>query len=171
MNEDGVWSKLVDEAYQRWQEGGDLHKLSYDQFLDHLDFVSRQAVLIGNLKGQVNNGGYQQFICNGYALHARQTRDILNEIGAEACLKVAKMLDEIIPYIDFNTNDKGCFGSYFKKNVNEDKLCDEGGLLDCLDDQFYGIGDIFKKEVEEYFQGLVKGNGSRCYWSSNSKST
>jgi hypothetical protein len=153
------WQELMDEAYNRWQKGGDLHGVSRIEFLDELQPVQRKAVLIGNLNYQVQNGGFDQWIGNGYALQALRVSALLKQIGTPTCLKVREMVEEILPFLNLDSREQGCLGSYLKSDLNrrrwdDEEECEdetEGHSFDHLDDKFYDLNEEFMKEVETFF--------------------
>ena len=72
------WQELMNESYVRFQKGGDLHKLGGDKFVRALDPVHKFAVMCGNLNYQVENGGFLQWIGNGYCL---VINDLIEDLG------------------------------------------------------------------------------------------
>lgn len=63
MNLDNtVWQQLMTSAYDKWQDGN----VKYERWLNGLPRVEMDAVLLGNLNYQVENGGITQYVDNGY---------------------------------------------------------------------------------------------------------
>ena len=63
MNLDNtVWQQLMTSAYDKWQDGN----VKYERWLSGLPRVEMDAVLLGNLNYQVENGGITQYVDNGY---------------------------------------------------------------------------------------------------------
>jgi hypothetical protein len=158
------WQELMDKAYNRWQEGGDLHRRPYREFIDELIPLQRKAVLLGNLNYQVNNGGFSQWIMNGYALEAERVERLLREIGTPTCLKVADLVKQIVPLIDFESRDHGCMGSYLKserrqrerRRYEEDEGEEEHESFEKLDDEFFDINnEVFMREIEAFFSAYA----------------
>lgn len=57
--------ELIREAHERW-EHGDLKGLSREQFWSRLDPLQRDAVILAAFNYQTFNGGFAQWIGNGY---------------------------------------------------------------------------------------------------------
>ena len=57
----------MNRAYARWRDGGELAGKSQEDFIGALKDPEKLAVEFGNLNYQVCNGGYLQWITNGYA--------------------------------------------------------------------------------------------------------
>lgn len=73
-----VFQGLMNAAYDTYGNQ------SYDDFLFNLPAQQRMAVLIGNLNHQVENGGFAQWILNGYSNEAQEVRYVLRKIGTHA---------------------------------------------------------------------------------------
>ena len=56
--------KLMNEAYDLWKSNDNWSK---EEFFEQLDRKHRIAVALGNMNYQVENGGFSQWIYNGYA--------------------------------------------------------------------------------------------------------
>lgn len=102
-----VWQGLMDEAYARWQEGGDLHGKSSRDFIAALPPLHRYAVMLGNLNYQVHNGGFNQWVDNGYAVVAEDLIEVLKLIGTRNAIKTISLINVLIPHIDFSETRDG----------------------------------------------------------------
>jgi len=60
----------------------------------------RDAVLLGNLNYQVENGGFCQWVDNGYGADVRAVRYVLQRLGADAGKAADAMLARLEPHID-----------------------------------------------------------------------
>ena len=114
--------ELMDEAYDRWKKGGDLENTSRIVFLDKLTTHQRMAVVLGNMNYQVENGGWNQWVDNGYCTSYPHLMDALETLGTDNAKKIITMLDTIgddlrDDVISGTCNDGGCGGTYF----NDDK--------------------------------------------------
>ncbi len=79
---ENVIQTVMDGAYNAYKANPEW---SLDQFYFNLAPIERRAVALGNLNYQVNNGGFMQWIDNGYAEASRSAlRVILGEIEGEA---------------------------------------------------------------------------------------
>lgn len=110
-----TWQRLMDEAYARWQDNGDLHDLDYHEFIQQLPMLHQEAVIVGNLNYQVENGGFVQWVGNGYACGL----EYLDQFLLKMKQRGAKQAQTIIDMIDT-----------FRECLDED----EDGLLSFIEE-------------------------------------
>lgn len=81
---------LMDKAYESWTD-----EMSMQQFWDSLSPNMREAVLIGNLNYQVENGGFMQWFGNGYGTveNGLEIVMVMCRLETPACLKVAELVE------------------------------------------------------------------------------
>lgn len=143
-NDHPIWQAEVERIYEAWRED----KQPYDDFVDELPKRDRQLMILANLNYQVENGGFEQWIENGYGSQAKRVIKALYEINTEASLKAAELVEEAAEYIDF---DSPC-GSHIAVDDSEDEdeyeeVCNN---LDKLDTVFYSINDKLVDDIEEW---------------------
>lgn len=63
-NENSVQQQIMDKAYELFRAHPEWQ---IADLFDHLSYVQRVAVALGNLNYQVENGGFTQWYFNGYA--------------------------------------------------------------------------------------------------------
>jgi hypothetical protein len=135
-----VWQGLMDSAYDKWEKG-----MNKADFLESLDSPEAEAVVLGNLNYQVQNGGFYQWIDNGYAeLSASDVLFVLKRMKTPAARAVIKMVRQVIEYMD-----SGAFGDDGEEH-DEEAL----DALDKLDDEYYVLDDQFNNDIEKYLTGL-----------------
>jgi len=83
---------LVDKAYEKWRES----EMSYPGFIESLDRRHQGAVVIGNLNGQVCNGGFEQWYENGYVDVVSHVRWFLGAIDTDASKEALRLLREFL---------------------------------------------------------------------------
>ena len=138
--EKDVHQMLMDKAYKdesnRSKDGGEW---CYNRMLKEATELERFAVVIGNLNYQVENGGFSQWIGNGYCTSYSDLEDALTAVKTETTAKVYDMLTEVGQYLDDSVLDgtmlsQGCGGHYF----------DDEKLGDCTEDCYEcgGSGEI-----------------------------
>lgn len=125
--------KLMDQAYARFDRG-----MSLEQFWDQLNADERVAVFVGNLNYQVENGGFMQWIDNGYATN--ETVAFLNRlfnvrIGFDSTRRVAQLMNQAYSFAD---------------GVREEDFDYLDSQLDQLDRDFYEINDEMMADVERF---------------------
>lgn len=130
-----IHQEMMDAAYERWN-GGDLDGLPYEDFLDSLDPLDEMAVLIGNCNQQVENGGWAQWVYNGYC--ADGGADLIGYIRfkLEHCPlagTVRKMVSRVVMHAESVDHE-------------DDSL--DYGYLDSLDDEYYAINAAWMIQVE-----------------------
>lgn len=67
--------EIMDRAYDLW---GANQSWSYSEFVDNIDPFSRRVVLLCNLNYQVENGGFTQWMGNGYGDYASEVCRAIN---------------------------------------------------------------------------------------------
>jgi len=136
---------LMNLAYDRWQKGGDLEDKSTSEFHAALPKDQLKAVLLGNLNYQVENGGFSQWVFNGYACECSEVMEVLEEMGTELALKVHSMLARIRPHLDCDGGeDRGCFGSYWEQIDDEhEEMC-----CNC-----HGNGEVWVEDEDDEEDG------------------
>ncbi len=92
------------------------------------------------LHSQVCNGGFQQWLMNGYGELAEITIYTLEDIGTENALKVAEMVKKIITEVEINSDDKDF--------IYESEFCE---YLDAQDTLFYELSDALQEEFKTFF--------------------
>jgi len=136
--------KLMNEAYDRWQKEGDLGGLNYNEFISRLDKPHRNAVLLGNLNYQVQNGGFRQWVGNGYATEAHQILDLLKKIGTETALKVSNMIEQLMPFLEEGLTSRGFCGSYWVEEETEETCCECDGTGE-MEEEYEEDDEIFER--------------------------
>jgi hypothetical protein len=126
---------LMDEAYATWQAD---NSKSYDDFIFDLPPIQRMAVLIGNLNYQVENGGFRQWIGNGYSDHAKDVRRVLDRIGTPAAYTAANLV---------------LIGA----------RADEDDDLDAQDAAYYKLNDQLMADAEAFFVSLTEPTSNPDY--------
>lgn len=147
-----AWQKLVTDAYKTWSQDK-----SYEDFLDGLDQLSRDAVLLGNMNSQVQNGGFHQWVENGYATHIHEVVEALEKLEGSAPLRVKKMLEKVEPYLNDCRENRGCMGNYLNlpswgsegSDEEYDAMTSE---FNELDTDYYSFSKEFEEVVAGYFQ-------------------
>jgi len=148
------WQVLMDAAYKKW-EGKDW---TYARFLVEIERKERIAVLLGNLNYQVENGGFRQWVDNGYALNAREIIAILMTIGGPGSIKVAEMVKQIAKHVDL-TKTKVGWSDYWKRYTNRfgessDEPTEGEKLAETLDNPFYDLQPEWHAEVAFFFNSI-----------------
>jgi hypothetical protein len=101
------------------------------------------------LHSQVCNGGFQQWMMNGYGKLAETTIAALEAIGSTNALTVAEMVEKVATEIEINGGNEDF--------IYEPEFAD---FTDRLDAQYYEISDALQKEAEAYFEQELK-NGEK----------
>lgn len=120
--------RLMNEAYDNGKHA------TYEAFLDTLDMPHRRAVVLGNLNYQVENGGFSQWILNGYSGGSVCLFSALTKIGTPAALAVKLLVKSAI--------------------ANSDE--DDEAVYNKLDTAYYKLSAALMADAEVYLAGLVK---------------
>ncbi len=144
----------MNKAYDRWQkhqvtttgtmpEDTQSSTWSKQMFWDHLDADERFAVFIGNFNYQVENGGFTQWLSNGYA------EDEIVSFLHRACDRIATPLAKQV---------QDLLGEFvlLKGDYDSGRYDDEAGVderyseFSALDTRYYAINEQFMIDAEAY---------------------
>jgi len=159
------WQAIMSKAYDKWTDG-----LSYLEFLQTLERHELVAVVMGNLNYQVNNGGFQQWVDNGFALAAEQVLDVIRNIQAAEGTTDAERVHlvwlwdnvrNLIRFVDLKKPGKGFAnywirpskdrGGYFYNDEYDDDAEEEGrALAESLNDHYYDVVNELLPAIERY---------------------
>lgn len=146
-----VLESIMEAAYDRYPK-------DKTPFFSVLTPREKKVVALGNLNYQVENGGFHQWVSNGYCNRAsvKALREILPEIGTDEAKAVLEMVNEVAEMVDLEAEDNGCFGSYWLSDSDphdydddDDYEDDCGPSLDHLDTAFYKINNALMTQAEE----------------------
>lgn len=141
-----IHQQLMDSAYELCQKHKNWDK---DDFFDHLDYIQKVAVALGNLNYQVENGGFSQWGFNGYAeIHY----GFLSRLKVDATqypklTEALSLMDKAYPFLrkSFQFPDE---------NENEEVEY-YVNTLDRCDSEYYKLNDI-TDEMEKFIIELRK---------------
>ncbi|MCD1260242.1 DUF4375 domain-containing protein [Paenibacillus athensensis] len=110
-----------------------MDKCAYGQRMDALSSAERMIYLLGVFEGEMNNGGFSQYLFNSSGKYAYETVQALKIINAE---HTASLLEKSIRiYKNGPTNDG-------RNEPEEDELMEEQvDALNDLDRQFFAYND------------------------------
>lgn len=134
--------KLMDKAYNKFQDGWSLR-----EFYINIDGLERRAVALGNLNYQVGNGGFTQWMDNGYAeVSMTVLRFISDELDK---FRGYKHLKEGL-YLAFDANRIGI-------SEDSEEVEREDNELDRLDTKYYSLKRI-EGDMEKYLNEVKRLN-------------
>lgn len=81
----------MDRAYDRWQKA----HWSQENFWAQLSPREKVAVYVGNLNNQVCNGGFSQWVFNGYSDCSEELLQILPLLG-DTSREVARLIGDVL---------------------------------------------------------------------------
>lgn len=149
-----LWQSLMDDAYDRWKDENDQTITNYEEMLEKVPRLNKIAVLLGNLNYQVENGGWEQWVDNGYAIRYPEVLDALGEINTSLSNKVSSMIEELAPYIDESAKNRGFFGDYWiDEGYEYEEVCDEVEQYDEDTDEIYYEEECWDEEVFQESSG------------------
>jgi tetratricopeptide (TPR) repeat protein len=134
--EGSTWARLVNRAYQLWK--GD-RQATKTEFYQGLHPLQRNAVLLWDLNGQVINGGFPQWLQNGYGAWINEIIDTLKQIGTDA----ARQVQEIMERVSRQANED------LKTEAEADKNL---GVLLEYTDRYYAVAPAFGDDVEAWIE-------------------
>jgi hypothetical protein len=137
-----VWQQIMNEAYDTW---GD--KQSMGEWFNNLTLLQREAVAVGKLNQQVCNGGWYQWIFNGYA-------KVMGETAFDA-LRKFEQTPEVRKVVELTQN---VLHEADNKNYGEGEYDYDGDYqepefdFDVEDGAFYSVNDKMLEVGEQYFR-------------------
>lgn len=155
-----TWDKLLADADKKFNGENDR------SFVASLSKLERVAQLLAWLNYQVGNGGFRQWVDNGYGVYVNETIDVLALIGGEIAVDIAKMLMELEEYIDTSVENRGFFGNYWITEEPEPWISDDDDddgwiepdeedcrgwdLCEDFDTKYYSFDDTWIPLVEKW---------------------
>lgn len=144
-----LFQATMDGAYNRWQNSKGMTK---QEFWDQLNADERIAVFCGNLNYQVENGGFSQWLDNGYATD--ETISFLLRFTAKTPGEAMKVVNQIL--YEFMHAVRRCgvdlsdpFGSMEEEDYNWFYE-----LTNPLNSRFYDVNTAWVAEIEAHLQGM-----------------
>ncbi|MFA5176509.1 MAG: hypothetical protein WC413_04615 [Candidatus Nanoarchaeia archaeon] len=136
---ESLHQQIMNEAYILWQINKDWDT---EEFFDHLNFIQRVAIALGNLNYQVGNGGFSQWKWNHYAeAHFSFLSRLMNKIDKKIYPQLNKALDIMMHFIE----------KYGVKESKADICISE----EKYDDEFYSLKNL-EKEMEKFISEIEK---------------
>lgn len=156
--------ELMDEVYGFWNspEGEGLDKAELiDTVLEKFGKKHVYALVAGNLNYQVCNGGFQQWVDNGYAFaQYNEVVDLLQTMNTKNSLAILEMIESFADGINFDVKDNGCFGDYWE-DEGECEYCKGTGEVECVNTRsYYNDEDEYEEYEEEGYTECCECGGS-----------
>jgi hypothetical protein len=154
--------ELMNKAYDTEKATGE--KWSYRHMLDNSPKAQAHAVVLGNMNYQVCNGGWVQWVDNGYCVGYTTLIEALKSMDTELSKKVMGMVKSIGEYltdeVKSGTMDSHGFGITYLIEADDEtnpcSECDGNGYITSEDEEeeeecneCFGDGEIIEDgEVE-----------------------
>lgn len=148
-----AWRTLAAQANNKWYNGT-LKGKRYTEFIKALPKAEKEAIVLEDLLAQVVNGGFWQWIINGYCVSIAEVTQVLKQIRKPASIKLLLMLVQVEAYLQKNTEK----GDDFEKLVAANVTDAEHPFWDRLDKfsyQFHELRDDWEQEVEAYLASQI----------------
>ena len=127
---------LMDEVYNEWQKDENKGKGKWD-VLNGFSEAHQIAVVFGNFNHQVENGGIEQWIFNGYFHDDAEKFTEFLEIGAETDERCRFILDKVY-LLDQYAQETGCDrDGYYRDDDGESSSIGEMINGDAFDTWYY----------------------------------
>ena len=121
-------------------------KCDYGQKMDKLTDGERIIYLIGDVEGEVNNGGFSQYFFNSSGKYANEAISALKTVGAEYTSSLLEQAMKI--YKNGPTSES-------RNEPEEDLTEDQEEKLNELDNKFYEYKDNLSKLQIEYIKNHI----------------
>jgi hypothetical protein len=157
--------ELMNSAYDKYAD-----ELSHEAWMKILTPLEQKAVVLGNLNYQVENGGFVQWVDNGYYLDSPLVIECLKEIGTELALRVLAMVEDVLSETNPHATREGFGGKYWLCELedrsrpywfNDDDEDNDGyeepthSSFSNHDEEYYKINEQLMVEMEEYLTKLA----------------
>ena len=121
---------IVNEVYDEWNKEGNKGKIKWD-VLNEFSPAHQIAVVFGNFNYQVENGGLEQWIYNGYLHDDSEKLTEYLEIGAESDERCRAILDKVYTLNQYaQETDCDRYGNYYAPEDDGDSSF-IGDMIDC----------------------------------------
>jgi hypothetical protein len=145
-----LMQKLMNQAYAEWRVN-DWTQVDFYAHLHTSDHNQLIAVVLGNLNYQVENGGWSQWIFNGYTKSAEPyILDILQEINTAN----SKTVEEYVRKAIREMHAEERFEANKRSGWSDDDY-DYELDLNAEDDGYYAINEAFMLEVNAYLENKI----------------
>ncbi|MBN1181927.1 MAG: DMP19 family protein [Bacteroidales bacterium] len=121
------------------------NKLEHEGF-DELNDVEKTFICIWSFQGEVDNGGFDQWLFNSSGDWALETITSLQRVGAAETLKMVK---KVVSYFPGGTPPKDINK---RRELIESMPQDISDAWSELDDQFYNCGEDLENLLADYIQ-------------------
>ena len=137
--EQSTWGRLANRAYQLWRTDPQASRIEFYQGLHPLQ---RKAVQLWDLNSQVFNGGFPQWIANGFGHWIAEVIESVKHIGSKRARAVQSILEGVarLP-VECDTQE-----------VADDNV---GGLLEYTD-RYYAVAPEFADDVETWLEDQLR---------------
>lgn len=146
------WQGRIDYAHVFWQLDDCDFKEILQKFAKEPDVVD--AMVLGKLNYQVENGGFSQWHDNGYSKAMKETLAAIKKIGTETATKVYELVDSMNDELEGLEKARRHYDNdRFRSDDDEEPELDGTGL-DNLDKKYYELNKQFMLDIEAYFANL-----------------
>lgn len=172
-----IFQGLMNTAYDKWQEGGELAGKSSEEFVEELPEKEQIAVRIGNMNYQVQNGGWDQWWYNRYG--PRDIQWLIDFFGAHTEYDTFKWILQLLEKVQSASEEEDeedceyCGGSGEIEDEDEEGNVDSSPCPECsgsgtqgtdqsafpenYDTEYYKGDDGLMADVEAFLSGKEAG--------------
>jgi len=128
------------------------NRRAWENAILELPTPERHAIVLTHLHCQVCNGGFFQWIDNGYGIEAKAVVRALDAVGTGNALAVVGMLERLEAMFD----EDGWIYEVDEYGNQSESDCEQYcAVTDELDKRFYKICDALRKEINTYLEKLA----------------
>jgi hypothetical protein len=129
---EGTWEKLVNQVWKVHFSKGSIYEA--------LPPLERKAIVLWDLHRQVYNGGFGQWVRNGYARSSREIVDATEEIGTNAAMEVQAIVKQMSILLQ-------------TERITEDEW--EDAMSDYTN-RYYHVMANFEDDVDKWLADRIK---------------
>ncbi len=148
-----AWQLRLSYAHAFWQITDDSYEDILKRFEKEPDVVD--AMVLGKLNYQVENGGFAQWHDNGYSIAIKETLAAIKKIGTETAMKVYELVDSMSEELrQLERAKRRHANDRFRRDEDDEEPELSGIGLDNLDNRYYELNKQFVADIEAYFVKL-----------------
>lgn len=137
---ESLWQFIIDKSYEKW----DSKDMNRKEFLNHITYYERLAVMFGNFNYEVEEGGLYQWHKNGYSEDLDSLYEFLKNSDYDKKDDFLLLLDNFED-IKSAVDKLNCFNDWYDKDCQT-----RWNSLDSNNKNYYTIKETWNNYFENY---------------------
>jgi tetratricopeptide (TPR) repeat protein len=149
--ERSLWDMIVNRSRRRW------HFDFSNPGWTEADPLSRKAILLRTLDGQILNGGLFQWIANGYGRWVDDVIEAARDVGTDASREVAALLEELSLHLeDLDVNPEWQEQEIEEGHDDLEENDEDMELLFACENRYFSVQSQFTSDVVKWLEDRLK---------------